>query len=240
MKKILVLKHMPSQNPGIFREHATSHNIEFDEIDLHAGDLIPDLNSYDGLWVMGGSMDVWQDDEYPWLIDEKRVIADAVSNRKIPFLGICLGHQLLAEVMGGKVEPAKNNEIGLFEITRTPEGENHPLLNGLPQPSLWVNAHRTEVTRIPPQAVTLAKSKNCEHHILQVTELAYSCQFHPEVCDHTVSGWMEIPGIPEALYEILGSDGLENFHSSIADHLAAHNLAAVRLFSNWINIVYPT
>ena len=81
---------MTSQNPGIFRDFAESRNIAFHEIDLHAGESIPELNVFDGLWVMGGSMNVWEEDQYPWLIEEKKTIRHAVQGLNMPFLGICL------------------------------------------------------------------------------------------------------------------------------------------------------
>ena len=87
---------MTSQNPGIFRDFADIQNISFHEIDLHAGDKIPNLEKFDGLWVMGGSMNVWEEEEFPWLIEEKEAIRHAVEDLNMPFLGICLGHQLLA------------------------------------------------------------------------------------------------------------------------------------------------
>ena len=158
----------------------------------------------------------------------------------MPFLGICLGHQLLAKAMGGYAEPAADHEIGLFEIKPTLAGQNHPLLADLPDPSLWVNVHRTEVTKLPDKAVILAQSEKCANHVMQVTEFAYSCQFHPEVCDHTVSNWFKIPGIPEALEDLLGKEGISNFHSSIAEHLETHNRSAARLIHNWLKLVYPT
>ena len=106
-KNILVFKHMPSQNPGIFRTFAQEHGVIFHEIDLHAGESVPTIDQYDGLWVMGGSMNVWEEEQFPWLIEEKKVIQYAVENG-MPFLGICFGHQLLAEAFGGKVK--KNKE----------------------------------------------------------------------------------------------------------------------------------
>jgi len=237
-KKILVFKHMPSQNPGIFRTFAQAQGVEFVEIDLHAGDRIPDLSDFDGLWVMGGSMNVWEENKYPWLIEEKQVIKHAVDKLNMPFLGICLGHQLLSEAMGGKVAKTENYEIGLFEISTSGEGLNHPLLHGIPSSPQWVNVHLAEVVKAPEQATILATSSNCQNHIMQIGKNAYSCQFHPEVCDHTIEQWMKIPGIPEALNELLGSEGLDYFKSSIAEYLTANNAISLTLFENWCGLVF--
>jgi len=229
---------MTSQNPGIFRDFAESQNISFHEVDLHAGEKIPELRDYDALWVMGGSMNVWEEDKYPWLIDEKEAIRQAVKDLKMPFLGICLGHQLLAEALGGKAEKADNHEVGLFEITPTIEGQNHPLLNGFDSSEKWVNVHLVEVTEAPQGSRILASSNQCKNHIMQVSENAYSCQFHPEVCSHTFEGWMCIPGIPEALEDLLGAKGLSDFEGEVEKNLKSNRKASHTLFKNWCGIVF--
>ena len=77
---------MTSQNPGIFRDFADAQNISFHEIDLHAGDKIPNLENFDGLWVMGGSMNVWEEEEFPWLVEEKHTIHNEVKDLNMVFL----------------------------------------------------------------------------------------------------------------------------------------------------------
>ena len=235
---ILVFKHMASQNPGIFRDFAESQNIKFHEVDLHAGDQIPVLKDYDGLWVMGGSMNVWEEEKYPWLIDEKIAIREAVKTLNMPFLGICLGHQLLAEALGGKAERTDNHEVGLFEIRPTKEGINHPLLKGFDASDKWVNVHLVEVTQAPKESSILASSNQCMNHIMQASENAYSCQFHPEVCSHTFEGWMGIPGIPAALEDLLGAKGLIDFESEVEKNLKTNQKASHTLFKNWCEIVF--
>ena len=229
---------MTSQNPGIFRDFAESQNISFHEVDLHAGEKIPELRDYDALWVMGGSMNVWEEDKYPWLIEEKEAIRQAVKDLKMPFLGICLGHQLLAEALGGKAEKADHHEVGLFEITPTIEEQNHPLLTVFDSSEKWVNVHLVEVTEAPQGSRILASSNQCMNHIMQVSENAYSCQFHPEVCSHTFEGWMCIPGIPEALEDLLGRKGLSDFESEVEKNLKSNRKASHTLFKNWCRIVF--
>lgn len=238
MKRILVFKHMPSQNPGIFRELASDVDIAFHEIDLHAGDAIPKLEGFDGLWVMGGTMNTWEEDEFPWLIEEKATIRHVVCDMKMPYLGICLGHQLLADALGGEVGPTRNHELGIFRITPTADGADHPLLTDLPSDPGWVNVHLTEVLRTPEAATVLASSEACANHVMAVGEHAYSCQFHPEVCSHTVANWLKIPGIPKALEDLLGESGYAHFQASIADNLPGLTDAAKRLFLNWTTLVY--
>ena len=236
-KNILVFKHMPSQNPGIFRDFAESQNVNFIEIDLHAGDKIPDLKDFDALWVMGGSMNVWEEDKYPWLIEEKKAIRYAVEDLKMPFLGICLGHQLLAVAMGGKAIDTGRYEVGLFEIEPTEEGLNHPLLKNLKDSEKWVNAHLVEVIEAPKNAIILATSEHCQNHVMQLGENAYSCQFHPEVCSHTLDGWMKIPGVPD-FFDELSAHGIDDLTSSITENLDVNNRASSVLFENWCNLVF--
>ena len=230
---------MGCQNPGIFRTIAHDFNISFDEIDLHAGDQIPDLVNYDALWVMGGSMNVWEEEEFPWLKQEKEIIREVVNELSMPFLGICLGHQLLAEALGGRVGPSSAFEVGIYPITPTKAGINHPLLANLPESPGWANVHSAEVTELPPNATILARSNRCLNHVMQVNARTYSCQFHPEVCETTLRDWMAIPGIVEFLIDLMGNDKFEAFKQDIETKRPDLEHAARQLFVNWINLTWP-
>ena len=119
--KLLVLKHVEVEHPGRFRDFLAEDGHQWDAVELQNGETLPPIENYDGLWVMGGPMDTWQEDQFPWLIEEKAYIRDAVAEKGVPFLGLCLGHQLLAEALGGAVGPSKTPEIGVLDIQLTEE-----------------------------------------------------------------------------------------------------------------------
>ena len=111
--KLLVFQHIGCEDPGALRNYLNEDGVDWETVHLDQGQAIPALEDYDALWVMGGPMDVWQEDEHPWLTDEKALIREAVEGRGLPFLGLCLGHQLLAEALGGSVGPSERPEIGV-------------------------------------------------------------------------------------------------------------------------------
>ena len=144
-KQILVFQHLAIEHPGIFRNFFREDGIHCHVVELDEGETIPDLADFDVLWVMGGPMDVWQEDEYPWLRDEKLAIRQAVEDYGIPYVGICLGHQLLADALGGEVGPGNQAEVGVMPVYKTDAGKQSLFFAGLPEEMYCLQWHAAEV-----------------------------------------------------------------------------------------------
>lgn len=135
------------------------------------------------LMPLGGHMNVNDEDNYPFLGDEKALLRDAVS-REIPIFAICLGAQLLAETLGGKVENLSIGEVGVYELKFNSDAAHDPVLkaSGSYKSAQW---HEDFVTKLPEEATLLASSEMCTNQIFRVGNNAYGFQSHPEL-DHSI------------------------------------------------------
>ena len=116
-KNILILQHIPIETPGYLLDLMKLDKFNLTVVELDQGEKIPNnLSSFDAMLCMGGPMDTWMEKEFPWLIEEKNKIKEYVINLKKPYLGFCLGCQLLGEVLGGKVIKSNPPEIGILDI----------------------------------------------------------------------------------------------------------------------------
>jgi GMP synthase-like glutamine amidotransferase len=141
--------------------------------------LFPAMEDFDWLMIMGGSMNVYEENKYPWLDTEKRFIAGAVQTGKT-VLGLCLGAQLLAVVLGGRVTRNRYREIGWHPIRLTGAARENPCLSFLPEEPVVFQWHGDTFSELPPGALLLAESEACAHQAFVYRERVFAFQFHLE------------------------------------------------------------
>ncbi|MEQ8233795.1 MAG: type 1 glutamine amidotransferase [Gammaproteobacteria bacterium] len=230
--RILVLQHLAAGHPWYLRELMAAAGCTTVTVRLDLGEPLPPLAQCDGLLVMGGVMQVWQEAEYPWLVDEKRYIRAAVEAGKA-YLGVCLGHQLLAAACGGDVALARHPEIGVCPVETLPAARAHAAFAAVSTPDR-LQWHVAEVVCPPPGFAVLARSQHCAVQVLASGDKVLSVQYHVEADRDTVPSWCAIPAAREALEQAQGADAAENFQRrtlAVLPELQAHARA---LFGAWL------
>lgn len=231
----LVFQHIEVEHPGIFRDFMRQDGISWDTVELDEGDNIPGLEDYDALIVMGGPMDVWEENEHPWLVTEKQAIRQAIVELNMPYLGFCLGHQLMADALGGKVGKMAKPEVGILDIELTSDGLESALFSGTQKNIKSLQWHGAEVIEPPPGSLILAKSPSCSLQALQYKNTAFSMQCHIEMIDSTVSDWGKIAEYEQSLEKTLGPGSLEKLDTEVEKHMPNFNNSAKIIYNNFIS-----
>jgi GMP synthase-like glutamine amidotransferase len=233
MTHILIFQHLSIQGPGVFKELWDAKGYKQTVVLMSAGEAIPRFDQFDMLAVMGGPMDVWEEAKYPWLVVEKAAIRHWVQVLRKPFLGVCLGHQLLADALGGKVTMMDTPEVGLTTIQLTAEGLKDPILAGLPSPFETLQWHSAAVSTLPEGAVSLASNKACPNQVIRWGERAYGFQNNTEITPQLFRDWIEVPEYRASLEMSLGTEKAAELESLVLPRLPKFREAANRIDNNF-------
>jgi GMP synthase-like glutamine amidotransferase len=173
------LQHVPFEGLANLEEWAAKEGFSISAVKLFADQALPDMADVDWLVVMGGPMNIYEEDLYPWLAREKKFIAEAIENNKI-VLGICLGAQLISDVLGGKVYRNGQKEIGWFPVSLTPEAGNSTVFASLPPRFMAFHWHG-DTFQLAPGATRIAHSDACAIQAFEANgERVIGLQFHLE------------------------------------------------------------
>ena len=203
MPKLLVFQHVAHEILGTLDPLLRNAGFRIRYVNFGRSNYnIPKLENYDGLIVLGGSMNVDEVDEYPYLLPEMRAIEEAIKI-DIPILGICLGSQLVAKALGSTVKKNPEKEIGWYDVMPTKEGVKDPLISKLKKTEKIFQWHG-DTFEMPRGAVHLARSELCENQAFTYGERIYCFQFHIEVDEPMIQRWLKTPGNVEELSELAG------------------------------------
>ncbi len=224
--KIIILQHIKIEDPGYIKDLMINDKFELITIELDEGEKIPqDLTKYDAMFCMGGPMDTWMEKDYPWLIDEKKRIKEFVVDLKKPYLGFCLGCQLLGEVIGGKVVKSNKPEIGMLDVNFSKNKNNDLLFSKFPEKITSLQWHSYEVQELEnnKDVTLIASSPETKFQIFKYKNHAYGIQFHIEIKNTTVGEWGCVPEYKSALESQLGPGALEKFDQEAKENMASMN-----------------
>ena len=185
----VVLQHVEWEGPGNIAREAEKRGFKVDVRRLDRGDNVPDVDELDGLVVMGGPLGAYEEDRYPFLTAECRLLQEAVQHGR-SVLGICLGAQLLAKALGAKVFSGHGVEIGFGSVEVTAAAKEDTLFASVPDRLPVFHWHGDTFT-LPHGASLLASSKMYAHQAFRIGSRAYGLQFHVEPDADTWSAWRE-------------------------------------------------
>ena len=238
--RILSLQHIAIEDPGTFKDFLLADGHELITVQLDEGDSIPShLDEFDAMLCMGGPMDTFMESEYPWLISEKKAIGEYVLNLKKPFLGFCLGCQLLGEVLGGKVVQSTPPEIGVLDIDINETENTDPVFNFLPKKIKALQWHSYEVQGLENNKLVnvIGSSPTTKYQIFGYDNHAYGIQFHLEIRKSTVDDWAAVPEYKNALEKSLGQDALPQMKNMVNQEIDSMMSQCNQLYRNFISLI---
>jgi GMP synthase-like glutamine amidotransferase len=234
MRRAIVLQHIACEPPGLFGDVLSERGIAVDVVELDEGGVLPEWREADLVIAMGGPMSVNDESEHPFLVAEKRWIADAVAAR-LSYFGVCLGSQLLAASLGAAVRAGDRPEVGVHPVELTAAGCADAVFAGLGDGFPVLQWHG-DTFDLPEGAVHLGCSAAYANQAFRTGETAYAAQFHLEVTTAMLEEWSRVPAYVASLFASLGAAGFDLLASQFEAARPAMETAARGLFERFLDV----
>ena len=233
LRKILVVQHVPHEPLGTLDRLLRHHKIRIKFVNFsRTPDAVPDIAGYDAVIVLGGPMNVDEGHLHPHLLTEMRVL-EAALRADLPILGICLGAQLLAHVLGARVGRNRTQELGWHEVRLTDAGRGDPALHHLGDGKQVFHWHG-DMFAVPESAVLLAESDLCAHQAFRYGAHAYGLQFHLEADEPVIERWLRIYQADLAAAE--GLEAGQRIHLATRTHLPPMRALGDAVFTDLLRV----
>lgn len=186
---VLIIKHISIEGPGTLEDFFRETSRDINIVELGKGEILPVLDGYEAVVSLGGPMNVYETEKYPFLLAEEDFLKEALA-KGIPVLGVCLGAQLLAKANGAGVRKAKQEEIGWYAVELTEEGKRDSIFQGV-ENHLEVFQWHQDSFDIPRRGTLLATSPTCKNQAMRIGEYAWGLQFHLEITPEMLESWLD-------------------------------------------------
>jgi GMP synthase (glutamine-hydrolysing) len=231
----LVLQHAACEPPAAYEDELRARGLTLQRVQLDEGEPLPgDWHGFAGIIAMGGPMGVHEAVEHPWMARELDFIGAAV-RAGVPYWGVCLGAQLLAAGLGGRVMPGPRPEVGVLDVRLTPEAHADPVFAAAPTEFATLQWH-SDTYELPAGATRLAESDSYAQQAFRFAH-AYALQFHLEVPPELVASWAELPAYARSLDALMGPGALPRLVEDVRNAAPTTLPLARRLFGHWLDDV---
>lgn len=187
--RFLIIKHIDIEGPGLIEEFLKEEKIQYEILCLEDRLNFPPVDKFTHIIILGGPMNVYEEDKYPFLKREDIFIKESIQKGK-SILGICLGAQLIAKALGAKVFKAPVKEIGWYKVSLTDDGIEDPLFSGFPSEFTVFQWHE-DTFEIPYGAKRMVSSSPVTNQAFRYGKRVYGLQFHLEVTEQMIHEWLK-------------------------------------------------
>lgn len=235
MRKVMVFQHVGHEPLGTLDPLLKDAGFRIRYINFGRDPFLePDIENYNGLIVLGGPMGVYEANQYPHLRWEMKQIEKAI-HKNIPVLGICLGSQLIANVLGSEVRKAPEWELGWCDIEITDNAKNDLIFSHYKSKEKIFQIHQ-DTFDVPKTAVHLASSKLCAGQAFRYGDKTYALQYHLEVDQPMIGRWMKRAENFDIVHQSHGKFSLETIENDTHTHIANSLELSYKTFGKFIEL----